>query len=81
MTRATICATITLRAFEVYARHSARREGSSMVSAAILFFDEHGPASKTSLHTIVHQREKSIAFLQDIIRELTEKLDALIDED
>jgi len=52
-----------------------------MVSAAILFFDEHGPASKTSLHTIVHQREKSIAFLQDIIRELTEKLDALIDED
>jgi len=45
-----------------------------MVSDAIVFFDECGPSSKTSLHLIVSKREKSIAFLQDYILKLNEKL-------
>jgi hypothetical protein len=74
MTTVSICCTISLEAHEVYRRYSKRRDGSSMVNDAILFFDEHGPSSKTSLTGIVHQREQSIAFLQDYILKLNDDL-------
>lgn len=77
MTTVSICCTISLEAHEVYALHSARREGSSMVNEAILFFDEFGPRSKESLARTVQQREKSIAFLQDYILTLGEELKAM----
>lgn len=75
--RATVCATITLNAYEIYSTHSARREGSSMISAAILFFDEHGPGAKHGMSWKLTRREGSIRFLQEHIKTLQEQLDLL----
>lgn len=47
-----------------------------MVSAAILFFELHGPASKTGLSRELSKREQRIAFYQEEIRKINAELDA-----
>jgi len=73
LTTVSICCTISLDAHRVYARHSARREGSSMVSTAILFYEQHGPLSTTGLARELKLREQSIRFFQNEIRKLNEE--------
>jgi len=79
MTRATICATITLAAKAVYDRHAARRDGSSMISDAILFYEDHGPLSKHGMHQQLSKREARIAFFQEYILKMNAEL-ALLKE-
>lgn len=51
-----------------------------MVSKAILFYEQHGPLSKTGLTSEIVLREKSIRFFQKEIRELNEQLRAAGDD-
>jgi len=76
VTTVSVCCTISLEAHEIYRRHSARRDGSSMVSAAILFYEQHGPLAKTGLPVQLALREKSIAFFQNEIRKLNAEIKA-----
>jgi len=76
MTTVSICCTISLKAHRVYAKHSARREGSSMVSTAILFYEQHGPLSKTGLVPELKLREERIRFFQQEIRRLNDYIEA-----
>jgi len=80
LTTVSICCTISLEAHRVYARHSARREGSSMVSTAILFYEQHGPLSKTGLSRELKLREQRIRFFQKEIRSLNNELRAAGDD-
>ena len=80
MTTVSICCTISLKAHRVYARHSARREGSSVVSTAILFYEQHGPLSKTGLARELKLREQRIRFFQKEIRKLNEEIKAAGDD-
>ena len=76
MTTVSICCTISLEAHEVYRRYSKRREGSSMVSDAIMFYEQHGPLSKTGLARELKLRESSIRFFQREIRKLNDEIKA-----
>jgi hypothetical protein len=51
-----------------------------MVSAAILFYEQHGPLSKSGLHSELGKREQSIRFFQNEIRKLNAEIKAAGDD-
>ena len=81
LTTVSICCTVVLAAHKIYRRHSATRHGSSMVSDAILFYEQHGPRSKTGLPAKLAKREQRIRFFQEEIRRLNDELAALDETD
>jgi hypothetical protein len=79
MVRHLISVTLTTEAHLVTRHWANSRRVSENVSQAIVYFDEFGPRSKRFKESknIVRDRERSIAFLGTVIRDLNEQIDEL----
>jgi len=79
MVRHLISVTLTTEAHNVTRHWANSRRVSENVSQAIVYFDEFGPRSKRFQEhsTSLKDRERSIAFLGTVIRDLNEQIDEL----
>lgn len=71
--------TLSPAAYEVTRTWATGRDVSRLTSAAIVHFDMNGPRSKSYMKqkSAVAERERSIAFLGTVIRDLNEQIAAL----
>lgn len=79
MTRHLISVTLSPAAYEVTRTWAELRDVSRLTSAAIVHYDMNGPRSKSFVkqQREVADRERSIAFLGTVIRDLNIEIDAL----
>jgi hypothetical protein len=79
MTRHLISVTLTSEAYLVTRHWAQSRAVSERVSQAIVHFDDFGPRSKKfrANKNLIEDRERSIAFLGTVIRDLNEQIDEL----